>query len=88
MGPEWLEKSIEDLKKAVEIKGERSSVHNNLGLSFFEKGEFEEALVHYGKAIQIEKSAVHYNNRGLAHYHINHLEEAKADFDEAIGLDP
>lgn len=70
------------------MKNDRASVHNNLGLSYFEKGEFEEALVHYGKAIQIEKSSVHYNNRGLANYHINRLEEAKADFDMAIQKDP
>jgi tetratricopeptide (TPR) repeat protein len=81
MGPDYLDKSIEDLKKAVEMKSDRPSVHNNLGLSYFEKGEFEEALLHYGKAIQYDKSAVHYNNRGLAHYHINKLHEALQDFD-------
>ena len=81
MGPEYLDKSIDYLKKAVEMKSDRPSVHNNLGLSYFERGDFEDALVHYGKAIQYSKSAVHYNNRGLAHYHINKLEEAKTDFD-------
>lgn len=70
------------------MKNDRPSVHNNLGLSFFEKGDFEEALNHYAKAIQFEQSAVHYNNRGLANYHINRLEEARSDFDQAIDLDP
>lgn len=31
---------------------------------------------------------MHYNNRGLAFYHINDLESAKKDFDDAIKLDP
>ena len=62
-------------------------MHNNLGLSYFEKEEFEAALEHYQKAIQYEKSSVHYNNKGLAQYHINNLEEAKLDFDMAISLD-
>ena len=87
LGPDYLDKSIEDLKKAAEMKNDRPSVHNNLGLSYFEKGDFEEALIHYGKAIQYEKSSVHYNNRGLANYHVNCLKEAKADFDRAIELD-
>jgi Flp pilus assembly protein TadD len=39
------------LKKAAELKNDRPSVHNNLGLSYFEKGDFEDALNHYGKAI-------------------------------------
>jgi len=30
---------------------------------------------------------VHYNNRGLAHYHNKSLEEAKSDFDKAIQMD-
>lgn len=47
MGVEHLDKSIDHLKKAVEIKNDRSSAHNNLGLSFFEKGDFIEALMHY-----------------------------------------
>ena len=76
------------MKKAIEIRNDRPSVYNNLGLSFFEKGDFEEALVHYGKAITAEQSSVHYNNRGLAHYHINKQEEAKADFDMALDKDP
>jgi tetratricopeptide (TPR) repeat protein len=89
LGPEHLDQSIEKLKKAVEMKNDRPSVHNNLGLSYFEKGEFEEALLHYGKAINHDSSsAVHYNNRGLANYHINRLAEAKEDFDKAIELDP
>ena len=87
-GPEYLDESIADLKKAVDMKNDRPSAHNNLGLSYFEKGDFEDALIHYGKAIGIEQSSVHYNNRGLANYHINKQEEAKADFDMAIKLDP
>ena len=54
------------------MKGDRASAHNNLGLSYFEKGEFEDALIHYSKAIGIEPTSVHYNNKGLANYHINH----------------
>lgn len=88
LGPQYLDDSIADLKKAVEMKNDRPSAHNNLGLSYFEKGDFEEALVHYGKAITLEQSSVHYNNRGLALYHINKQDESKADFDKAIEIDP
>ena len=46
-----LQESIDDLEKARTIKADKSSVHNNLGLSYFEKGEFELALQSYDKAI-------------------------------------
>jgi tetratricopeptide (TPR) repeat protein len=42
-----LEKSIEDFKKAIDTKGEKASAYNNLGLSYFENEEFEEALNNY-----------------------------------------
>lgn len=83
-----LDKSIEDFKEAIKMRNDKPSAHNNLGLSHFENEEFEEALIHYGKAISIEPSSVHFNNRGLAYYHFDKLEEAKADFDKAIDKDP
>ena len=46
-----LDQSIEDLKIAVSLKGEKASAHNNLGLSFFEKEDFDEALSEFTKAI-------------------------------------
>ena len=35
-----LDESIEDLRIAVNLKGDKASAHNNLGLSYFEKEEF------------------------------------------------
>jgi len=64
--------SIKDFKKAIETKGEKASAYNNLGLSYFESGDFEDALTQYRKAIQQDPdSAVHFNNRGLAYYHFD-----------------
>jgi tetratricopeptide (TPR) repeat protein len=60
------------------------AAHNNLGLSYFEKGEYTLAIEHYAKALKLEETSVHYNNRGLAHYHNRSLEDAKKDFDKAI----
>lgn len=70
------------------MRPDRPSAHNNLGLSFFEYGEFDDALAHYKKAIEYEPTSVHHNNRGLAYFHFDKLEDAKNDFDIAIGKDP
>lgn len=59
------------------MKQEKASAHNNLALSYFESELFDEALQHYAKAIGIEPSAVHYNNKGLANYHFGQFAEAK-----------
>ena len=66
-----LEKSIEDFRKAIETKQDRSAAYNNLGLSLFEHGEYEDALTNYTSAIKLDRSAKHYDNRGLANYHFD-----------------
>ncbi len=66
------------------MKAENASAHNNLGLSYFEKEEYEDALNEFSKAIGLKPHALHYNNRGLALYHIGNLDGAKKDFDEAL----
>ena len=68
-----LEESIRDLQEAVKIKNDKPSAFNNLALSLFEFEDWPEALANYDKAIQLCASAVHFNNRGLAHYHNNNL---------------
>ena len=70
------------------MKSDKPSANNNLGLSYFEKGDFDEALKHYTKAINIDKTSVHFSNRGLAHYHIGKLDEAEKDFNSALDKDP
>lgn len=100
---ERFSESIQDLKKAVELKPEEPSAHNNLGMSYFKAGDFEDATNEYTKAIQNLKAehknyeydpqirnsiAVFCNNRGLSYYHQYKYEEAKTDFNEAISLNP
>ena len=80
--------SIEDLQAACGLKKDKPSAYNNLALSQFENEEFDAAINNYDKAITLCKSAVHYNNRGLAHYHMNDLKAAEADFNEAMTIDP
>lgn len=70
------------------MRNDKASAHNNLGLSFFEKEDFEDALQEFTKAISIEDHSFHYNNRGLAYYHIGRLEDAKSDYDKAIAKNP
>ena len=83
-----LDESIEELKKAVGLKNDKSSAHNNLGLSYFEKEDYDEALNEFTKAIALEQHPFHYNNRGLAYYHIGQYDLAKKDYDEAIKKQP
>mgnify|MGYP006122327315 CR=1 FL=1 len=45
------EKSLDALNAAREIKADRSSIFNNIGLTYVELGEFGEAASQFTKAI-------------------------------------
>jgi tetratricopeptide (TPR) repeat protein len=64
-----------------------------LGLSYFDAGDYTEALASYTKAIGIEMSpeggskeylALFLNNRGLTYYHMDNYEDSIKDYDDAI----
>ena len=64
-----------------------SLAHNNRGVAYKAKGEYDSALKDYDQAIQLNpNSASHYNNRGII-YRLKHdYDRAIADYDEAIWL--
>ena len=91
-----LDESIKKLTQAIDNQPGKAQAHNNLGLSFFEDMQPRDALDHFQKAIQYEQQACNelglskeylslfLNNKGLALYHTNQLDEAIQDYNEAI----
>ena len=62
-------------------------MYNNCGLSFFENENYADAINDFTKAIKKSGGnvAVHYNNRGLALFHLKEdKKEALEDFEKAI----
>eukprot|EP00756_Hemistasia_phaeocysticola_P032214 Hpha_TRINITY_DN16397_c1_g5::TRINITY_DN16397_c1_g5_i1::g.62508::m.62508 len=84
----YLQESINDLEEAVKCDEKSAMAHNNLGLSYFEKGtkeDYKNAVHHFQKAIEIDgEKAIFYNNKGLAQFQLGHFEDALQDFDKAV----
>ncbi len=60
-----------------------------IGLTFHEKGEYQQEIEHYGRAICINPQlAAAYNNRGLAKGTLSLYPAARVDYDQAIRLNP
>jgi len=93
-----LTKEISDLRKTKTGKAEKSrDIARSLeaadwfdkGFKSQEAGKYIDALVHYGKAIQLDpKIAQIYNNRGLVYYFMDDFANAESNFDKALELDP
>jgi len=63
--------------------------YSNRGLTYFEIGEYEQAIADYDQAIALDPEfAIAYLNRGLTYFEIGEYEQALADYDQAIVLDP
>jgi tetratricopeptide (TPR) repeat protein len=61
--------------------------HNNRGVAYKIKGEYDLALKDYDHAIQLNPNAAsHYNNRGIIYRLKQEYDRAIADYDEAIWL--
>ena len=62
---------------------------NNDGLVLNNQGEYQEAIVAFTKAIELDPSlATAYSNRGWAFIKLGQYEQATADYDRAAELDP
>ena len=60
----WM-KPIEAYTKAISLKPENAVAYNNMGNALKERGNLEEAVGPYTKAISQAENAVAYNNMGI-----------------------
>jgi tetratricopeptide (TPR) repeat protein len=80
---------VEVLRKETEKLQGSSFFYRNRGDDFSFKRNYNEAIISYTKAIELDPTdRVAYNNRGRAFEELKRYEEAFADFTKAIELDP
>ncbi|MBC6472553.1 MAG: CHAT domain-containing protein [Hormoscilla sp. GM102CHS1] len=66
-----------------------ADAHYNLGVAFYEKGQLEQAISSYLKAIEINPDfADAHNNLGIAFYDLGRIDEAIAAYQQALFIDP
>jgi tetratricopeptide (TPR) repeat protein len=82
-----IEGCSEMIDEAQQAPAILALAHNNRGVAYKAKGEYDLALKDYDEAILLNpNSASHYNNRGII-YRLKHdYDRAIADYDEAIWL--
>lgn len=82
-------KSIAELKKAIELKSNYSLAHYNLGLSLLGLGNFDLAMIEFKKAIKHRPGlAQAHNQLALIYLKKNMTKEATKEFKKVIELVP
>jgi len=82
---------IADYRKYLELRPNApdvASILNDLNSAYLKLGRIDEAIDVLGQAIQREPRPSYYSNRGNIHMMRGNLEQAVADFDKAVSLDP
>jgi len=63
--------------------------HNNLGTALSDRGQLDEAMMHFQKAVEIQPDfAETYNNIGIVYWDKGRLDEAIAQFEKALKIQP
>jgi len=71
------------------VTAESKSKYKHLGITEYEKGNYQEAIELYNKGINNNPDdACLFNNRGLAYYSLEQYKKAISDYDKAIELKP
>jgi ribosomal protein S12 methylthiotransferase accessory factor len=86
---EKFQEAIEVLAKGAQIDNTRPDIHNMLGFCHFKLGEYETAISHFSKTVELNPaSAIDYANIGVNYRKLEKNEEAVKYFELALSLDP
>src|SRR5262249_37769974 len=83
------QEAVEFFGRAVSVRKDEPTVHNNYGNVLRDLRRYDEALRSYNRAVQIKPNyaEAHYN-RGLTLYELERFQDAVASYDRAIKLQP
>ena len=83
-----IDDAISSFTKSIGI-AESTDAYNERGTAYFLKGQVNDAITDYDRAIALDpNNGDAFNNRAWANYKLGHMSEAKADVDKAEGLIP
>lgn len=81
--------AIEALEQGRAEDDERPDLHNMLGVCYYKKENYHQAIVHFHRAVELNPaSAMDYANLGVNYRKIGKRNEAVHFFNLALGLDP
>lgn len=86
---QWYEKSMEAYQKALTMKADDASYHNNFALALANAGKLQEAQAELVKAAQIDppNGGRYFFNLGAVLVNTNHIKEAAEAFKKATESD-
>jgi len=88
LGPEYLNKSIEEYERSLAIDPYNIFFLNDLATTYNRQGKYHQAIQYYEKSLQIYEGPNTYNMLGRTLMDMGKIEEAEMNLKRAIKLDP
>jgi tetratricopeptide (TPR) repeat protein len=85
---EQYEKALAAVQRSIELLPENSALYTTLGKIYMAQAETDKALEWFNKAIELKPEAQTYFDIGAAFYNSNQKQEAIANFEKAVEIDP
>ncbi|HIJ78163.1 MAG: YcaO-like family protein [Desulfobulbaceae bacterium] len=84
-----FDQAIAALQKGREFDDERPDLHNLLGFCHFKQQNYEQAIVHFNRTVELNPaSAIDFANLGVNYRKLNKTEEAIKNLQIALTMDP
>ncbi len=86
---EYLDKGMQHFKNAIQLYPEYSDAHGELGLAYYRKKDYKNALASYEKSLAINpnKHSV-YSNMGIIYFESQNYAKAKEVYQKAVEINP
>jgi lipoprotein NlpI len=82
-----FEAAAADLAGALKLNANLADIAHELGWARWGAGDYEGALQSFDQAIRGRRQTVHdYFARGVTQYHLDHLDAARADLEQAVRI--
>ncbi len=86
---ERIEEAIDVLKCGLQEDEERPDLHNTIGVCYFKKQEYEKAIKHFKRAVDLNPaSGIDYANLGVNYHKIGQNQQAAEFLTLALTIDP
>jgi tetratricopeptide (TPR) repeat protein len=77
-----------DFERAVKLKKDYAEAVNNLGVIYYQQGDYKKAISLYKRALSIRPTASFHSNLGSVYFAQKKFEDATKEYLEALRLDP
>ena len=77
-----------DFERAVKLKSDYAEAVNNIGVVYYQQGDYRKAIARYKRALEIRDSASFHSNLGSVYFAQKKLPLAMTEYLTAFRLDP